>query len=937
MKFRVVLLAACIAALPAMASAQPPPQTTPASAGQGQKPAPASAGQGQKAAPPSTQKPSGTITLCNGVYTIGPPAKVPPANSGPVVYQVGPCFAKQGGVSVIDPQTYLYYIGLRPSLPSQDKWVPYNDATEQQILRDFKSLWATNFLDDLSAETTDYIFPNGVVGKIVLYNMEERQRVKIVDYVGSKKVEQSKIDEELKKKGLQIRLDSFIDPSTVRSVAGIVRDMYAEKGYEFADVKPEIKPVEGGPKTVNLTFHITEGPQVKIRSIDFLGNKAISDSKLASKMKENKGPNRWLKFLSGAGTYKEAKFEEDAEKVVGYYRERGYVQARVGQPQLRILEDSNDSKTRFIELQIPVTEGERFKVGEFTFAGNTVVKSEGLRPLFKLDKGDYYNEKYIRKGLEKAKELYGTGGYFEFTGYPDLSFPNQVQVQPGQPGSDTDGDGANGQPTAAVSTGPPIVNVTMRMEEGKQYFVNRITFVGNTTTRDNVIRREIRLFEGGIFNTEALKYSVRRINQLGYFKPLEGNDNIDVQKTPDAENKVDVKLKVEEQNRNQITFGAGVSQYEGFFGQLAFQTSNFLGRGETFSVSLQQGNRAKNYQVGFTEPFLFDRPITAGVDVFNQEIQYLGAYTQASAGANTVWGFPAGPFSRWFVSYSYQKVKVKDLNPLYQTAATLGNNPFLADSLLIGQGGERRISKIGPSFVYNTVDNPIFPTTGRRYTLSFDLAGLGGNSNFYSTKAEGVWYLQQTRRTSFGFRGAFEYISPYGSTKELPIFEKLFLGGEYSIRGFDIRSVGPRDPTTQLVIGGNKSLLFNAEYLISIAGPVRLVLFYDVGQVRDAGEGFSWTEPLTRTVTVGGLVPFSGDIYQVLPLLNNKLPTRTDQIGTTNAFKTSTGAEIRFFMPVLNVPFRLIFAMNPSRGGVLDNNLQSEKQFKFRFAVGTTF
>ncbi len=482
----------------------------------------------------------------------------------------------------------------------------------------------------------------------------------------------------------------------------------------------------------------------------------------------------------------------------------------------------------------------------------------------------------------------------------------------------------------------PIVNVTMRMEEGKQYFINRITFVGNTTTRDNVIRREVRLFEGGIFNTEALKYSVRRINQLGYFKPLEA-EAVDVQKVPDAENKVDLKLKVEEQNRNQITFGAGVSQYEGFFGQLAFQTSNFMGRGETFSVSLQQGNRAKNYQVGFTEPFLFDRPITAGVDVFNQEIQYLGAYTQASAGANTVWGFPAGPFSRFFVSYSYQNVKVKDLNPLYRTAATIGNNPFLADSLLLGEGGSRRISKIGPSWVYNTVDNPIFPTTGRRYALNFDLAGLGGNSSFYSGKAEGVWYLKQTSRTSFGFRGAAEYISPYGSTQELPIFEKLFLGGEYSIRGFDIRSVGPRDPVTGLVIGGNKSLLFNAEYLISIAGPVRLVLFYDAGQVRDTGENFAWMEPVTRQVTVGGLIPFSGDPYQQLGLLRNPLPIRTDTIGMTSAFKTSTGAEIRFFMPVLNVPFRLIFAMNPQRGNVLDNNLQPEKEFKFRFAVGTTF
>jgi outer membrane protein insertion porin family len=305
----------------------------------------------------------------------------------------------------------------------------------------------------------------------------------------------------------------------------------------------------------------------------------------------------------------------------------------------------------------------------------------------------------------------------------------------------------------------------------------------------------------------------------------------------------------------------------------------------------------------------------------------------------TVWGFPAGPFSRFFVNYSYQNVRVKDLNPAYLQAATFNNtNPFLADSLLLNQGGERRISKIGPSFVYNTVDNPIFPTTGRRFSASFDLAGLGGNSNFINPKAEAVWYLQQTRRTSVGFRAAIEYISPYGSTQELPIFEKLFLGGEYSIRGYDIRSVGPRDLGSGLVIGGNKSMLFNAEYLISIAGPVRLVLFYDAGQVRDHGEKFGWKEPVKQLTTLNALYPADQltSLYSVGGF-NSTLATRIDTIGQTSAFKTSTGAEIRFFMPVLNVPFRLIFAMNPQRGGVLDNNLQPEKKFKFRFAVGTTF
>jgi len=418
---------------------------------------------------------------------------------------------------------------------------------------------------------------------------------------------------------------------------------------------------------------------------------------------------------------------------------------------------------------------------------------------------------------------------------------------------------------------------------------------------------------------------VRRINQLGYFKNLEEKNNIQVQKTPAADNHVDVTLKFEEQNRNQLTFGAGVSQWEGVFGQLAFQTANFMGRGETLTLSMQAGSRAQNYQVAFTEPFLFDRNITGGFDVFKRKLMYIGYYTQKSAGGNLVFGFPVADFTRMFVRYSYEQVMMTDLNQAFidpscivspsgcasisiedirngtstlnaNALELLRRNPFVYDSLLIGAGGKRTVSKITPSFVHNTVDNPIFPTTGRRYTMQMDFAGVGGNTKFLKPTLEGVWFLKHTNRTSVGLRAQFEFIAAYGGTTVLPIFEKLYLGGEYSIRGFDIRSVGPSDPQTGLVLGGNKSLLFNGEYLISIAGPVRLVLFYDAGQVGDEGRGFAM-----------------------------------------NQFRTSTGAEIRFFMPVLNVPFRLIFAENPQRAGVLDNNLQPAKKLVFRFAVGTTF
>ena len=869
-------------------------------------------------------------TICG--LTVPEPSRLPPPGSGPITYVILPCFEKQGGIPIVDAKTYLFYMEMtsRVSRPSENRWVPYTDEVEATIVGDFKRLWATNFLDDLSIEVRDVRFANGVVGKVVVYNMEERQRVRIVDYIGSDKIDQSKIEEALRDKGIQIRADSFLDPGTIRRVTGVVRELYASEGYQYADVKPEIKEVAGGPKTVHVTFHIDAGPKVRIQDVEFVGNEKLSDRSLAKKMKENKAKG-FFGFILGGGTYKEDKFGEDAEAIIEHYRNEGYITAQVGQPELKVVEDERDGQTRWVQLRIPVTEGRQYKVGNFSFEGNEVVKDEVLATLFEVEEGKTYSEKDIRKGLDKAREVYGTGGYYEFVAYPDLR-PRDMPPMNG-----------NGNPTdpppsgPSADAGPPVVDVVMRVTEGKQYFVNRITFTGNTTTRDNVIRRELRLLESGVFNTEALKYSIKRLNQLGYFKPLEG-DAIQVEKTPGADNKVDVALQFEEQNRNQLTFGAGVSQFDGFFGQLSFQTSNFLGRGETFTISAQQGNRAKNYQLAFTEPFLFDRPMTAGVDLFIREIRYIGMFTQSSSGGNLMYGFQTGDFSRMFFSYSFEQVKVEDLNPLYNDPAVVGRNPFLQDSLLLGEGGRRTISKITPSWVYNTVDQPIFPTSGQRYTFSFDLAGIGGNTSFINPRAESIWYIPLNRRTSLGFRAAAEYIKPYGSTEHLPIYERLYLGGEYSIRGFDIRTVGPRDIGTGVVLGGNKSLLFNAEYLINIVSQVRLVLFADAGQVRDAGEKFSWQEDVLTRRLEGSLVADSVlDPFWVFNPLAQDPVIVTEKIGRASAFKTSLGAEIRFFMPVLNVPFRLIFAMNPNRNGVLDNNLRPEQKYKFRFAVGTTF
>ena len=850
------------------------------------------------------------------------PARLPPATS-PVLLRCMQLVAHPVNETVVDPQTYDFYIKTPRTNSSTDTWVPYD---RESILADFWNLWRTTFLDNLWIEEIDEPYANGVMAKHVVFHIEERSRIKAVDYVAAEgataSVEVSKIEEALRDQGLKINLDSFVDESTIRRVKGVIRELYGEKGFNDAKIETSLKAMPGGPKLVHLTFLIDEGPKFKISEVVFDGNKAFSDGTLRGEMKENK-PKGWLSFITSGGTYLENKFADDADKVTEFYLNHGYVQARVGQPQIEVIENSTDGRTSWIRLRVPVDEGQRYKVGTFSIADNASVKTEFLRPLFKLQEGDYYNYKKLQKGLEKTREIYGAGGFYQWAPNVETN-PRGINPETGQP--------------IGPEPPPPIVDVTVRMVEGKQFFVNRITFVGNTTTRDNVARRELRVAEGGVFNTEALKDSVRRLNQLGYFKPLEGKeDEMTVTPTPGADNRVDIQLKVQEQNRNQISFGAGVSQYEGFFGQLSFQTSNFLGRGETVGISLQKGSQARQYQVSFSEPYLFDRPITLGVDVFTRQFIYPYQFTQESTGTNTVVGLPLANYTRLFTAYSYERVRVFDINPGYLSPEVLASSPALRDSLLVDLGGRRTVSKIGPSVVYNTVNQPIFPTNGMRLTGGVDVAGLGGNTYYVQFRTESIWYHPVTARTSIGIRAEAQYIRPYGSTTTLPIFEKFFLGGEYSVRGFDIRSIGPRDPVSRVVTGGNKSLLFNAEYTINIGGPVRLLAFYDAGQVRDFGESFGWWEPTTELVFPAP--PLLSDPFALVALTPpgvNNVPT-VNVTGKTAAFKTSTGLEVRFFMPVLNVPFRLITAYNPSRWGVLNNNLVLTPRFTFRFAVGTTF
>lgn len=798
-------------------------------------------------------------TVCG--LPVPKPARAPEAGAQKVIVAMMLCFDKQGGTSLIEPETYLYYIQFKPSEPSRNVWVPHDAAAEQELLADFRRLWATGFLDDLAIETLDYRFDNGAAGTIVVFHLEERQRVKIVDYDGATRVTRSDINDRLKERGIDLRLDAFVDASLLKRVSAAIRELYAEKGYQYAQVKQAIEELPGGPKRARVVFTVSEGPKVAIRDVEFIGNAVFTDAALARALKTNKARGL-LSLVSGGGTYNEDKFADDAQSVVDHYRDHGYITAQVGPPMLRVLDDSADGRTRWVQLRVEVNEGERYRVGAFTVEGNTIVKSDALTPLFDLKPGEPYRQDRVTKGLEKAREVYGAGGYFEFTAYPELK-PRDL--------SDT-----------------PVVDVTLRVSEGKQYFVNRIEFTGNSQTRDEVIRREMGLAEGGVFNTEALKYSVRRINQLGYFKPLD-EKALAVDRAPGADNKVNVTVAVEEQNRNQLNFGAGASQYEGLFASFSFTTANFLGRGESLTASLQTGQRSRNYQLSFSEPFMFGRAMTAGASIFSRKIDYALSstaidYSEVRSGFNLTSGAPLRRFTRLFATYGYEIVDTAMTETLRKTleAGGTGSSYFVQDGRFIE-------SSVTPTLVHDTVDNPYAPRSGRRLTASYQYAGgvLGGTSRFVKPEISVIQYLPLTRRTAVGVRLNGGRIWNYGRD-ELPYYQRYFLGGETQIRGFDVRTVGPLNGNGAAT-GGTAFALFNAEYYVDILPQVRALAFHDAGQ--------AWDD--TQKINLRQL-------------------------------RTSSGVELRVTLPVINVPFRLIYAWNffrdsfqPARG--------------FRFAVGTTF
>jgi len=819
--------------------------------------------------------------------------------------------------------------------------------------RDFNSLWNTGYFEDIKI-----LREQTPKGWRLTFQVKEKPTIREISYVGLSSVSNSDVLDRFKQDKVGLVVESQYDPTRIKKAEVSIRGLLSEHGRQFATIRTEVRQIP--PAAVGITFVIKEGPKVKVGKIKFEGNKNINSRTLRAAMKNLKPigiPHSIFLENLFAKTYDATKLEEDTERVRAEYQNRGYFKVGVSDPKTEIHDTGHkgfhiwllqSGPGKAVDITMPIEEGDKYRLGKITFKNNKAISNNAaLRSLFPLKDGDIFSREKIAKGIEALRKAYGEYGYINYTGVPSTTFDDEKK----------------------------IANLEIDIDEGKQFYVRRIEFVGNTTTRDKVIRRELALEEGGIYNSRLWELSLLRLNQLSYFDQLKPDDpNVTEKKLDEKNGQVDLTLKVKEKGKNSIGLNGGVSGLEGAFIGLNYSTNNFLGKGETLQVQISLGNLARSVMFGFTQPYMFDRPLQFGFTVFGNKISYnqarqlsifsgqnlnlpaaqlqnLQNYSQSSVGFTTSLSYPLRrSFKRVGITYSLDRSSLVALS-----TASKSLFDFIAFRGISGPNAVNGIvtSSIFPNFSFNTLDSGISPHKGHQMTLGMQLAGLGGTVRSVRPLVQYKQFIPvNNRRNAIGFNVQGSFISGYGGLVAPP-FQRFFMGGENDIRGFDIRSISPVAflpssnvitltnpdgtpvpknpanprlgnwivpiPVDQIVFpGGDLSVFGNLEYRITIAGPVAIVPFVDAGVdpiIRPSQLEIATVQYDQVIGTLFGCPTLdAGYNCQGGHVLN---PTPSQNLSVLQSanwqVRMSTGLELQMFLPVVNAPFRIYWAYNPLR------------------------
>ncbi len=652
----------------------------------------------------------------------------------------------------------------------------------ERLNRDLRSIYRMGFFEDVSIETED-----SPTGKIVTFVVTEKPSIAKIIFKGAKK---GKEDELLEEAGIKVY--SIIDRNEIRQSINRLKEYYRKKGYYYVEITERIEELPDN--WISLTYEINKGKKVYVRKIEFVGNDEFDDDDLKDIMiTREKGFFSWL---TDSGRLDEKALEFDLLKISAFYQTYGFMKAQAGGPEI-----SFDEKG--VSLTIEITEGPRYRIHDVRVDGDLIGTAEELLQHVNIMKEEFFNRDVLIEDMQALKRVYEDEGY----AYAEVS------------------------PLTQEDDENRLVDITYHIDKASKVRFERINIIGNTKTRDKVIRRELEVIEGEYFNGTAITKSTESLNRLGYF------DEVDMLTRKGSQDDLMVlDVHVEERpTLGSFNFGVAYSEYEGIVGQFAVTRENLFGRGQSLSAAIYSGDRSKSLSLGFGEPWLFDKDISGSIMVYGSKMKYYEYTTQSMGGALGV-GFPLeawglGDLTRGSVRISHDSSDIAEIagTAAYVIKEMAGKN--VTNSIVLGIGRDSR-------------NRPLFTNKGSVNSFSIETAGgfLGGDVAFNRYQVSTEWYFPLFWSTVFMARGTAGLIKPKGKTK-LPVFQKYILGGPGSVRGFDDYSITPRDPVTGDRIRGEKMMCYNFEYRIPVReGEMVGVVFFDAGNVWTEEQNYDFTD-----------------------------------------------------------------------------------------------
>jgi outer membrane protein insertion porin family len=671
------------------------------------------------------------------------------------------------------------------AIRSQIKMKDGDIFSPRGLREDLKSIYQMGYFRDVRAEKRDW-----GRGKAIVFIVEEKPVIREIRFSGNKAIKTSDLQEVL-----TLKPRTVLNLNVVQENLNKIIQKYHDEAYYAAEVKYELETPKKGDVIVH--FKIQEHKKIRIKTITFSGNLHFSNEKLRKLLPETKEAG-FLSFATKSGTYKEDVLERDLDAVVAFYLQKGFLQAKVGKPQV-----THDQK--WIRITIPVEEGRQYRVGKVDIQGDLIAPKEELFKLVKLYVGEILNRDLVRESITNLTDRYASKGY----AFVDIS------------------------PQTVVHKESDLVDLIFEIRQGSKVYFERITILGDTKTRDKVIRRELPAVEGELYSSEALKKARENLNRLGFFKEV----NLTTKKGS-ADDKLDLTVQVEEGPTGSFSVGGGYSTLDKFIGTVSISQSNLFGRGQRLILSAQFGSVSQYYNVSFTEPWLFDTHVSAGVDLYNARIVY-DDFTVRRTGGGVRLGFPLFEEVRCFTGYKYEEVEISNVSST-------------ASSIIQDQVGVTDTSAVSLSLRRDTRDHFFDPSKGSDNGLSLEYAGgpLGGTNDYTKYDLSSAWYITPFWKLTYMARGRIGYIHGNGG-HPIPLYERYRLGGISTIRGFKAWSIGPQDSSGD-VIGGDKDLIFNFEMIFPLIPEVKIkgVVFFDAGNAWDVAQPY-WGDALRTSVGFG--------------------------------------------------------------------------------------